>query len=131
MLRERNIQGRETAAREGGRGADRSRARATARTTRLNMGKTYHGGGRGGWLGLLAQPSALFCVSLMAFLVVAGMRLWEDGWFNPIFGPKGAGPIESGPIRFDPRTRGHAKPYTAAPAPSAPAPADNASSDDR
>ncbi len=124
MARSRNIGGQETAAREGGK-ADHSRARAQARTTRLNLEHVSDNGG-GGFLRTLLQPSALFCVALAAFLIVSGMKIWEDGWLDPLFAPKGAGPIEKGPIRFDPRTRQRVPEYTAAPAPAAGAQAENA-----
>ncbi len=65
-----------------------------------------------GLIDIFREPTALFCVSLSCFLVVYGMRLWENGTLDPIFGPRGA-QIENGPIRFEPHARKSAKPYVA------------------
>jgi hypothetical protein len=116
MARSRNIRSKALASKERGRAPVVMRAPAVARTTRFNS--DAHDGGRAvGFWQLLARPSALFCVSLLAFLVVSGMNLWESGFLDPVFGPKGAGPIEAGPIRFAPHERAAAKAYTAEPAP--------------
>jgi hypothetical protein len=82
----------------------------------------YERGGSG--LSMWREPSALFCVSLICFMIVYGLRLWENGTFDPIFGPKSA-LVEKGPVRFAPHNRKAAKPYLAA----EPADADEATSD--
>ncbi len=115
MARSRNISGEDTAAREA-KHVDHSRARAKARTTRLSMGDS-DGGDRLGFLRRIVQPSALFCVALAAFLVVSGMKIWEDGWFDPLFAPKGADPIEEGPVRFPERVGLKPKPAVLKPDP--------------
>lgn len=110
MARERKIGGKALAARESGRAPIVMRAPATARTTRFRDDANDDGRAET-LLQLLTRPSLLFCVSLFAFLVVSGIRAWEAGWFDPIIGPRGAGPIEDGPIRFPPHERAPAKPY--------------------
>lgn len=125
MARSRNIGSKALAAQERGRTPIVMRAPAVARTTRFNSDAYDEGRAVGFWQ-LLARPSALFCVSLFAFIVVSGMQMWESGLFDPVIGPKGAEAIESGPIRFAPHERAAAKPYTAAPEPKPVAPADEA-----
>ncbi len=116
MARSRNIGSKSLAARERGRVPIVMRAPAVARTTRFNA--DAHDGGRPvGFWRLMARPSALFCVSLLAFIVVSGVQAWELGVFDPLIGPKGAGPIEAGPVRFAPQERAAAKAYTAEPEP--------------
>jgi len=116
MARSRNIGSKDLASQESGRAPVKMRARAVARTTQFNS-DAYDGGRPVGWWRLLTRPSGLFCVSLMAFLFVSGLKIWESGLLDPVIGPRGAGPIESGPIRFAPHERAAAKPYTAAPEP--------------
>jgi len=120
MARSRNMGGKGTASQESDRAPVTMRAPAVARTTRLHSDADDGGRPVGLWR-LLARPSALFCVSLLAFLFVSGLKIWESGLLDPMIGPQGAGPIESGPIRFAPHERAAAKPYvaTSEPAPDA------------
>jgi hypothetical protein len=116
MARSRQIGGKALTAREGTRAPVSMRAPAVARTTRFNS-DAYDGGRPVGFWQLLGRPSGLFCVSLFAFMVVSGMKIWESGLLDPLFGPQGAGPIERGPVRFAPHERAAAKSYTAEPEP--------------
>jgi hypothetical protein len=116
MARSRQIRGKSLAALERGRAPIVMRAPAVARTTRFNS-DAYDGGRPVGFWRLVTRPSALFCVSLLAFITVAGMQAWEAGLFDRIIGPQGAGPIERGPVRFAPHARAAAKPYVSEPAP--------------
>jgi hypothetical protein len=121
MARSRKIGGKALVARESGRTPVAARARSKPRTVRF-YSDAYDGGRPVGFWRLVARPSGLFCVALMAFLVVSGMQAWQMGLFDPLIGPQGAGPIERGPVRFAPRERAAAKAYTAAPDAPAPAP---------
>lgn len=120
----RKIDGRQTGAREAVRNPASSRARTQARTTRFNSDPDDSTRAPSLWQ-LLLQPSALFCTALLALLVVSGMKVWESGLLDPLVGPRGAGPVEDGPIRFAPHARPPAKEYVAAPDP-APAAAEAA-----
>jgi hypothetical protein len=116
MARSRQIGGKSQAAQERVRAPIDTRVARTQRTVRLTS-DAYDGGRPDGFWRLIARPSALFCVSLLAFVTVAGMQAWEAGLFDRIIGPQGAGPIERGPVRFAPRERAAAKPYVATPDP--------------
>lgn len=87
------------------RSEERARAARAARDT-------GHGTGL---MDLIREPTALFCVSLFCFLVVCGIKLYENGIIYTLFGAQGAPPIEDGPIRFAPHTRKPAPAYRFAP----------------
>lgn len=116
MARSRNIVSKSLAAREGARAPVTTRAPMRARSTRFSA-DAFDGGRPVGFWRLMARPSGLFCVSLFCFLIVSGVKMWESGLFDPMIGPRGAGPIEAGPIRFAPQERAAAKAYVAEPEP--------------